>query len=386
MESRRWLVEKFEEAGLEATIDGVATVFGRSPQPGPALLLGSHSDSQPRGGWLDGPLGVIFALEAARALAEDPATADLAVDIASFSDEEGSWLGALGSRSFADAEGDWEALQARIPKAHGIAEVTPGDSLSAAMERAGVVGLPRVTCEPGRYIGFFEAHIEQGAKLEQSGKKIGVVHTIVGSHSYNITITGQQNHAGTTPMPIRQDAGMSAMILGARVDEAFKAIATDQTVWTFGIASFSPGGRSIIPGGAELAFQFRDTDGDLLLELERELRRVAAEVAAERNVEIVCEQLAAGTPTAMDEALQRKIVSAAEASLGPEDWMMMPSAAGHDAAVLANVMPSSMLFIPSIGGISHAFEENSSDEDIVRGCQIYTDACVAMLRDPSARL
>ena len=192
MESRRWLVEKFEEAGLEATIDGVATVFGRSPQPGPALLRGSHSDSQPRGGWLDGPLGVIFALEAARALAEDPATADLAVDIASFSDEEGSWLGALGSRSFADAEGDWEALQAQIPKAHGIAEVTPGDSLSAAMERAGVVGLPRVTCEPGRYLGFFEAHIEQGAKLEQSGKKIGVVHTIVGSHSYNITITGQQ--------------------------------------------------------------------------------------------------------------------------------------------------------------------------------------------------
>jgi N-carbamoyl-L-amino-acid hydrolase len=326
------------------------------------------------------------ALEAARALAEDPATNNLAVDIASFSEEEGSWLGALGSRSFANAEGDWAVLQEQIKHAVGIAEVTPEDGLPAAMERAGVTARPRVTCEPGRYMGFFEAHIEQGAKLEQAGKKVGVVHTIVGSHSYNIRITGMQNHAGTTPMAVRQDAGMAALILGGRVNDAFAAEASDQTVWTFGIAEFLPGGRSIIPGGAELAFQFRDTDGPRLLRLDALLHKTAAATAAERRVKIECVKGGAGLPTGMDNRMQRCIEGAAEALVGPEGWMSMPSAAGHDAISLAKVMPSAMLFIPSIDGISHSFEEDSHHDDIVLGCQAYVDAIVVIMQSGAAKL
>jgi N-carbamoyl-L-amino-acid hydrolase len=191
MESRRWLVQRMRDAGLDARIDGVGNVIGRCSRPGPALLIGSHSDTQPQGGWLDGAMGVIYGLEIARALADDPATAHLAVDIVAWVDEEGAFLGCLGSRSWCGVLDPADEAAAR--NAEGV-------TLRQAIEAAGLSEVPRERLPVDRYIGYLEAHIEQGPYLEEAGFEIGVVTSIVGIRGCTVDFEGEQNHAGTTPM------------------------------------------------------------------------------------------------------------------------------------------------------------------------------------------
>ena len=166
MEARLWLKEQFETAGLTSTIDGVGNVFGRSKNDGPALLIGSHSDTQPEGGWLDGALGVIYGLEIVRAFQEDPSTDNLAIDAVSWQDEEGNFLSCLGSRSWCGI------LDDDIEKGCVSRE---GETLEAALKRTGLIDTPRLTVDEARYRGYLEAHIEQGSYLEDAGEKIGVV-------------------------------------------------------------------------------------------------------------------------------------------------------------------------------------------------------------------
>ena len=162
VESRHWLADRMKEAGLEPVIDGVGNVIGRSPKSGPRLLMGSHTDTQPRGGWLDGVMGVIYGLEVARALAEDPDTAHLAVDVASWADEEGHWGGMIGSKSFIGriTEADIDAARHR----------DDGSKMRDALKAAGLDNAPRIELEEGRYRCYLEAHIEQGGLLEASGQ------------------------------------------------------------------------------------------------------------------------------------------------------------------------------------------------------------------------
>ena len=252
VESRHWLAGRMKEAGLEPVIDGVGNVIGRSPKTGPRLLMGSHTDTQPRGGWLDGVMGVIYGLEVARALAEDPDTAHLAVDVASWADEEGHWGGMIGSKSFIGriTEADIDAARHR----------DDGSKMRDALKAAGLDKAPRIELEEGRYRCYLEAHIEQGGVLEHTGKRIGVVTAIVGIYAYRLTFSGIQNHAGTTPMPIRKDAGVAMMRLYHEVMERFPALAGPRSVWTVGKMSVEPGAPAIIPGKAEMILQFRDAD------------------------------------------------------------------------------------------------------------------------------
>ena len=197
MEARRWLKARYEEAGLESTIDGVGNVLGRSRHPGKALLVGSHSDTQPTGGWLDGALGVIYGLEVVRALGEDSTTRTLAVDAVSFQDEESRFVGCLGSRSLTGT---------LAPEVEQAAVDNSGVTLAEALRAAGLAGVPRLRLARERYAGFVEAHIEQGPNLEDTGRKIGVVSSIVGLRGIRFVFRGQQNHAGTTMMDRRRDA------------------------------------------------------------------------------------------------------------------------------------------------------------------------------------
>ena len=369
--SRHWLVERMTEAGLDAAIDGVGNVFGRSRNAGPALLIGSHSDTQPKGGWLDGAMGVMYGIEVAQALAESDETRDLAVDVASWIDEEGNFHGFLGSRSFCGTLGT-DVIE--------TATSSKGQRLADALVEAGLDGVAAVRHEAGRYRGYLEAHIEQGPYLEETGNGIGVVTGIVGLRGFEIDFEGQQNHAGTTPMVRRKDAGVALIDLGHRIRESFFKLAGDRTVWTIGHASFDPGAQSIVPGRAEMLFQFRDPDLTRLDGLEAALRGLVDEANAAGPVAISLE--AKGhhvTPTLMDTDLQKHFTEAAEA-LEPGNWMSMPSAAGHDAQILAEVMPCAMLFVPSIGGVSHAFEEDTADADIVAGCRVFANAAAGILR------
>ena len=369
--SRRWLRERMEAAGLDAEIDGIGNVIGRSRAAGPALLMGSHTDTQPEGGWLDGTMGVIYALEVARAFSDSDDTRDLAVDIASWMDEEGAFLSLLGSRSFCGE------LTSAI-----IAEVrnAEGRSLAQAITAAGLDGVERRRLEPDRHVAYLEAHIEQGGVLEAQGKRIGVVTGIVGIRNFILEFTGAQNHAGTTPMPIRKDAGMALIHLAHAIDARFAELTGERTVWTFGHVSFEPGASSIVPGRARMLIQFRDPEATVVDAFVDGLKELVA-AAGERGPVAVSMELKGIPiePAPMDPNLQDHIAEAAEVH-APGDWMRMPSGAGHDAQVFAKLVPSAMLFVPSIGGISHDFSEDTKEEDIALGCQVFADAAARILK------
>ena len=370
IESRHWLVGRMTEAGLDTEIDGVGSVFGTSKKAGKALLIGSHSETQPTGGWLDGARGVIYGLEVARALAEAPETRDLAVDVASWIDEEGTFYGLLGSAAFCGEVPDGALEHACNAE---------GQSMADALRAAGLFGRPQRRLDPARQLGYLEAHIEQGPYLEETGKKIGVVTSIVGIRSFDITAKGQQNHAGTTPMNRRRDALGALIGLGAALNQAFAEAAGPRSVWTIGRIEANPGAPSIVPGHATMIFQFRDAEDERLDRLEALLHRLVAEAdrdgpcslaIAPRNDHVA--------PAHMDEGLRRQVAAAAEA-VAPGAWMEMPSAAGHDAQVLARHLPAAMLFVPSIGGVSPDFAEDSDEADIVLGCQVLADAAARIL-------
>jgi len=371
MAARRWLRDQMEAGGLSAVVDGVGNVVGRSPNPGPALIIGSHSDTQPRGGWLDGALGVMYALEISRALGEDPSARGLAVDTVAWSDEEGTYTSCLGSLSFVGGLTETELLHTN----------SAGETVAAAIDRVDLAEVSRAHLDPSRHVGYLEAHIEQGPHLEDAAMRIGVVTSIVGIRAMRVTFTGEQNHAGTTPMSRRKDAGAAMFDFGARIRERLGEVTGPTTVWTIGNATLDPGAESIIPGFAELVVQFRDPGEAVLDAMEAVIVATAAEMTSEGPVEVSAsrprEPIA---PTDMDRHLRSRIVAAAEARV-PGEWVEMPSAAGHDPMVIAHHLPCAMLFIPSIDGVSHDFAEDSHDVDIITGCQVLADATVSILTD-----
>jgi len=371
VESRHWLAARMKEAGLEPVIDGIGTVIGKSPKTGPRILIGSHSDTQPRGGWLDGVMGVIYGLEVARALAEDPETAHLAVDVASWADEEGHWGQMTGSRSFIGI-----FSEADIDKAKHRDEGTP---MREALKAAGLEGVPREHLEEGRYRGYLEAHIEQGGLLEAGEKRIGIVTAIVGIMQFRLTFSGIQNHAGTTPMPIRKDAGVAMMRLYNDVMDKFPAVAGPRSVWTVGKMSIEPGAPAIVPGRAEMVLQFRDADYKVLQAFEAKLMEIVADHQKNSPCKVECVNLSRTQPLVMDERFLEAIEEAA-AVHAADKHVRMPSGAGHDAQVIGLKMPAAMMFVPSIGGISHHFTENTHDADIVLGCQVFADATAKILK------
>jgi beta-ureidopropionase / N-carbamoyl-L-amino-acid hydrolase len=369
--SRRWLVERMTEAGLDAQIDGIGNVIGRSKST-PCLLMGSHTDTQPRGGWLDGAMGVIYGLEVARAFRDDPACRGLGIDVASWADEEGNFASFTGSRSFIG-----DLAEAEIDKAVSREDGMP---LRQCLAKAGVAQVPRVQVDAKRYCGYLEAHIEQGGKLEAGNKRIGVVTGIVGIYLFRVSFSGQQNHAGTTPMPIRRDAGVALTELCHTIHGRFRELAGPLTVWTVGQVQLDPNMPSIVPGKAHMLLQIRDPETDRLDALAAEAKRLAAVAHAAGPCEVTIEQMSHTLPTKCYPPFMAAFDAAAERH-APGSWMRMPSGAGHDAQILAKKLPSAMLFVPSIKGVSHHFSEDTSEADIVLGCQVFADAAAAILRE-----
>jgi N-carbamoyl-L-amino-acid hydrolase len=369
MRSLEWLAQRLPEAGLTAAIDGIGNVLGTSTKSGPKLLAGSHLESQNFAGWLDGPLGVVYALEAARVINPDP-NVNGSVEVAAWCDEEGHFGHFLGSRSYVGdlAEADIDAAKDR----------NSGRTMREALREVGLEDRPRAKAQRGRHIGYIEAHIEQGETLESGGLSVGIVTSIVGIWQYRITFSGEQNHAGTTAMAIRKDAGLALARFCVAIDDQFPTICGPRTVWTTGRITLDPGAPSIIPGRSEMLFQIRDDDPGVIERLENLLRSMAAEVSAQGRCSVTVELLRIGAPAMMDTTFQNAIEAASRARAGGKS-ARMPSGAGHDAQVLATIMPAGMMFVPSIGGISHHWTENTGDADIVTGAEVFVDACRRLL-------
>ena len=369
--AREWFAGRMREAGLDAEIDGIANIIGKCHVSGRKVLSGSHLESQNHAGWLDGALGCVYALEAARAISEDPATRHVGVDVAVFSDEEGHFGSFLGSRSFTGMLDESEID-------HATNRVT-GLSIRQALKAAGWGDRPRHLIDSSRYSAFFEAHIEQGDTLESANLRVGVVTAIVAIWQYRFTVVGEQNHAGTTSMARRRDAGLELVRFLKMIDKRFPEICGPRSVWTTGRIDLEPGEKSIIPGKAEALFQLRDADPVMLDRLDSGLGDLAQVANDVGRCKLTVERLSASTPALMDEALQGALERAAE-RCAPGQHTRMPSGAGHDAQWLARRLPAAMLFVPSIGGISHHWTENTSDEDIVLGAQVLADTIVDVLK------
>ena len=246
--ARDWLAERMREAGLEVRFDPVGSLWGLAE--GKSLLIGSHSDSQPEGGWLDGALGVVMALELARAARE---AGGPAVSVVNFQDEEGRFGVTTGSKI-------WSG---RLPLEHADT-LTDSAGISFATARATMAHLAGDFIDPGRFSGFVECHIEQGPWLYEAGQSIGAVTEIVGIRDMRITMEGEQNHAGTTPMHRRRDAFQALSNFNTALNDRLRNVVTPQTVWTIGHVDLHPGAHSIVPGKVTFSMQWRDADATRL--------------------------------------------------------------------------------------------------------------------------
>jgi N-carbamoyl-L-amino-acid hydrolase len=369
MESRRWLVEKMKAIGLEGAIDGMGNVLGKTQQNGPVALVGSHIESQIEAGWLDGALGVVAGLALARA--------GLAVDVCAFADEESHFSGGyLGSRSIIGdlTEEEMDASRNRDGT----------KTLREAIAEAGLAHLPRVQLDLDRYKAFFELHIEQGKQLEDAGLRIGVVSGIVGIYSWHIIIEGQQDHAGGTTMVERRDAGVAAVRILSAIDQEFPRVCGPKSTFTTCNVKYTPGAPvGIIPGRVDIWLEFRDQSVEVLARMEATLRAIIQESNRREKTKASLICTSKSTPVLCDQHTVEALETAAE-KFASGSWQVMPSGAGHDAKVLGKVMPVSMLFVPSIGGVSHHWTENTSDEDLALGVQVLADAVERYLHGASA--
>ena len=361
VEAREWLAGRMRDAGLKVEVDAMGNLFGLAD--GPSILLGSHSDSQPEGGWLDGALGVIAALEVARAAGE---AGGPAVSVVSFQDEEGRFGVTTGSTVWSGALDQAEA--------DGF---TDDAGVSLAEARRAMAGMVTGPVDPAQFTGYIELHIEQGPTLDDSGEQIGVVSDIVGIRDMKVTFEGQQNHAGTTPMAVRRDAFQAVSEFNSLLNDRLRNVVTPSTVWTIGHVSLHPNASSIVPGKAVFSMQWRDGDSDRLGRMEKIIRETAEEVAKGRGMDLSLGPILGLEPVSMDAQLRDALAEAAEA-VAPGKWRKMPSGALHDATNVARLMPVAMLFAPSINGISHAFEEDTDEADLVAAVEVLGRAVAAL--------
>ena len=361
MASRRWLVAEMEALGLDARMDGIGNVLGRHRGAGPHLLVGSHIETQDRAGWLDGALGVTVALALARA--------GLPVDVCAYADEEGHWGNMLGSRSLVGDLDDDEIDAARN---------RDGVTLRDALAEAGLAGLPRMALEPERYRGALEIHIEQGTQLESRDLRIGVVTGIVAIRQFHIVFEGQQDHTGGTTMAERRDAALSAVRLLAAIDTDFPKVCGDHSVWTTGRIVIEPNQPMIIPGRCEISFSFRDLSDAVMDRMEACLRALVRESNRRERCPATIEEVSRLKSELCDPTIVAAFAGAAD-DLCPGAWRRMQSGALHDSQVLARKLPVGMLFVPSIGGISHHWTEDTKREDLELGCRVMAAAAERLL-------
>ena len=356
-----------KEAGLAVTVDGVGNIFARRAGRNktlPPVVSGSHLDTQPSGGRFDGCYGVMAALEVARTLNDRGMQTEAPFEIAMWTNEEGTrYLPVMGgSGAFARVHTVEEILAA--PDVDGVSF---GDALRA-------IGYAGATPVGGRKLGaYFEAHIEQGPLLENTGNTIGVVTGALGQRWFEVTVRGMDAHAGPTPMHLRRDALFGASFLIQEVNRLAKV--TEHSRGTVGMIVNRPNSRNVVPGETVFSVDFRDTDVSGLDRMEQGLRAAAGRIAIEQRLEIDLHQTVFFPPCHFDQHCVAAVRVGAE-RLGYRH-MDIVSGAGHDAVHIASVAPTAMIFVPCEGGISHNEIENAKPEDLAAGCNVLLQAVLA---------
>lgn len=363
-DARDLFVRWCEEAGCTVTIDQMGNIFGRRDgknADAPPVMTGSHIDSQPTGGKFDGIYGVLSGLEVIRALNDAGVETDAPIEVSAWTNEEGS--------RFAPAMVASGVFAGVFDLEYGLSRADlDGKTMGEELERIGYAGKLPV----GKPVkAFFETHIEQGPILEHEEKTIGVVTHAQGQRWYECTFTGQEAHAGPTPMSTRRDALVGA----ARIVDAVNRIGLDHAPLacaTVGLLQVFPNSRNTIPGRVFFAVDLRHPDDATLTKMDGELRVAIEEVAATMKLETSLEEIWYSPPVPFDEECVAAVRRSAEANgFAHRDIV---SGAGHDACYISRVAPTSMVFIPCEDGISHNEVENATPVHVAAGCQVLLDA------------
>jgi N-carbamoyl-L-amino-acid hydrolase len=360
---RAFVMDLMRKAGLDVSVDFAGNIFGRragsvaSLKP---LMFGSHVDSVPDGGNFDGNVGSLAAIEVAQALAEDRTTTRHPIEVVVWANEEG---GLYGSR----------AVSGQLTAAELKNRAWSGKTIEEGMNFLGgnAARVDEVRRTRGDIATYIELHIEQGGTLERDKIQIGVVEGIVGIRRWNLTVTGVQNHAGTTPMDQRQDALLATARFVDMVHRVTRGVPGRQ-VATVGRVEAFPGAPNVIPGRATATLELRDLDASKTLRVFALIEAEAKRIGEASGTTLSLVPAHESVPAPSDGEVRAMIDDAAK-SLG-YTARHMPSGAGHDAQSMAQLGPMGMIFIPSIGGISHSPREFSTAEDIARGAEVLMGA------------
>ena len=367
-DGRDLVVTWMTDLGLDISIDGIGNVVGVRPgrTDGAPIMTGSHIDTVRTGGRFDGNLGVLAGLEVIETLEFNGITTEHPFAVAFFTDEEGARFqpDMLGSLVYAGGMGLEEALDVV-----GI----DGTVLGEELDRIGYRGTS--PCPGVAPRAFVELHVEQGPVLEADGVTIGAVTGVQGISWTELAITGQSNHAGTTPMHLRHDAGYVAAAIAAHVRQLAIRMGGGQ-VATVGSLELNPNLVNVVAGSATMTVDLRNTDEALLVEAEADLARFVAEAAAAEGVTVAERTLARFQPVAFDDRVV-DTVAAVAAELG-HSVKRLPSGAGHDAQMMARLCPTGMVFVPSRDGISHNPAEYTEPDDLVAGADVLLGSMLAL--------
>ena len=357
---RDQVVQWMRELGLSLTIDGIGNVVGTwaGTEDLPPVMTGSHIDTVATGGRYDGNLGVLAGLEVIQTLQEAGVRLRHPLAVAFFTNEEGARFhpDMMGSMVY---QGSLSLAEAWATTAHD------GSTVEENLRRIGYLG--EAPCGDNPLHGFVELHVEQGPVMEQEGITIGAVTGVQGMSWVEYTVQGVSNHAGTTPMRLRHDAGYVAMAIALAARELTQEMGGNQ-VATVGSMRLHPNLVNVIPNTAVFTLDLRNTDEHLLQEAERRMAEKIGAIAQAEGVEITARSLVRLQPVAFDPAMIHLVEATAQA-LG-FSTKRFPSGAGHDAGILAAQCPTAMIFVPSVAGISHNVKEYTAPADLLAGANV----------------
>nr|MCU0636652.1 Zn-dependent hydrolase [Gemmatimonadaceae bacterium] len=333
------------------------------------IVIGSHIDSVPAGGRYDGTVGVLSAIEVADALRVSRTALRHPLEVAIWMNEEG---GIIGSRIVSD----------EFPAAELEARAQAGMTMREGIVRLGghPERLPEARWEPGRIAAYVELHIEQGASLDRDGIEIGVVEGIAGLYRWEVVVTGQQNHAGATAMVDRKDALVAAARYVDLVDRVVRA--EGQAVGTVGRLVVQPGAPNVIPGRVEASLELRSLDVSRITRIHEAIVRETTRVGAENGTTFAFRPTQSRGPSLAVPAI-REVIRAQATALG-RSTRDTPSGAGHDAQSMARLGPMGMIFVPSVGGLSHSPWEFTRPEQVTQGAEVLLRTVLALDASPPA--
>ncbi|MFP3873342.1 MAG: Zn-dependent hydrolase [Thiohalophilus sp.] len=367
MEGRAWFKQQLEDAGLEVYEDGAANIHGRLnwDDETPAVVTGSHLDTVPAAGHLDGALGVLVGLECLRCIREQNLPLRHPLEVISFTDEEGRFGGMVGSQAIAGQ---------LTPESIHQAVDLDGITLAEAMQQNGYDAMHALHARyrPEAIHAFVELHIEQGPILDQMGLSVGVVDAIAGLFKWEVSLIGTANHAGTTPMHMRNDAFQGLAEFSSEIQRILEENGSARSVATIGRVDIKPGAPNVVPGRVEFSLEARDTDEHTLEDLQHAFRKALSAIARRRNLMFEFKILSEIAPVKCDLGLVNDLEEVAKQL--KHEPLVMASGAAHDTQMMAGIARAAMVFVPSKGGRSHSSAEWTELVDIERGANVMLNA------------